>query len=382
MSNIRTVATFGTQECLVQSFEEALSEPNRISVKKSQILGLVLGFSQGAMYGAYTLTLYFGAYLVKQGQTNFGVVYKIFLILVLSSFSVGQLAGLAPDTSMAATAIPAVFGILNRRPSIDGDSKNSKKFKSSKVVDIEFKNVTFAYPSRPNATVLRDLSLNIKGGKMVALLGGSGSGKSTVLWMIQRFYDPIRGRILMRGIDLRELNLKWLRRQIALVDQEPALFAGSIGENIAFANPNASWDEIEAAAKEAYIHNFICSLPKGYETEVGENGVQLSGGQKQRMAIARFILKKSKVLLLDEASSALDLESEKQVQNALKKASVDTTTIVVAHRLSTIRDADFIAVMRDGVVAEFGDHDTLMAAQLGGIYSNMVRVEAEALAFS
>ncbi|KZV43474.1 ABC transporter B family member 19-like [Dorcoceras hygrometricum] len=381
VSNIRTVATFGTQECLVQSFQEALSEPNRISVRKSQILGLVLGFSQGAMYGSYTLTLYFGAYLVMQEQTNFGVVYKIFLILVLSSFSVGQLAGLAPDTSRAATAIPAVLGILNRRPGLCGDRKKSRKFKSSKGVDIEFKKVTFSYPSRPNATVLRDFSLKIKGGKMVALLGRSGSGKSTVLSMIQRFYDPNCGTISMGGIDLRELNLKWLRSQIALVDQEPALFAGTIGENIAFGNPNASWDEIETAAKEACIHSFICSLPNGYETEVGESGVQVSGGQKQRIAIARFILKKSKVLLLDEASSALDLESEKHVQNAFRKASQDATTIVVAHSLSTIREADFIAVMRDGVVAEYGDHDTLMAAQLGGIYSNMVRVEAEALAF-
>ncbi|XP_075505272.1 ABC transporter B family member 19-like [Primulina tabacum] len=294
VSNIRTVATFGTQECLVQSFDKALSEPNRILVKKSQILGLILGFSQGAMYGAYTLTLYFGAYVVKQGQTNFGVVYKIFLILVLSSFSVGQLAGLAPDTSMAATAIPAVFAILNRRPAIGGDCKKSRKFKSSKVFDIELKKVTFAYPARPSATVLRDFSLKIKGGKMVALLGGSGSGKSTVLWMIQRFYDPLSGKILMGDFDLKELDLKWLRRQISLVDQEPALFAGSIGENIAFANPNASWVEIEAAAKEAYIHNFICSLPKGYETEVGENGVQLSGGQKQRIAIARFYTQESK----------------------------------------------------------------------------------------
>ncbi|KAI3455656.1 hypothetical protein Pfo_012319 [Paulownia fortunei] len=382
VSSIRTVATFGTQEHIVQSFDQALYEPRRTSVKRSQMLGLVLGFSQGAMYGAYTLTLYFGAYLVKQDYTNFGVVYKIFLILVLSSFSVGQLAGLAPDTSMAATAIPAVFDILNRRPSISNDSKKGRKLESSKAVDVEFKKVTFAYPSRPNAIVLNNFSLKIKCGTMVALVGGSGSGKSTVIWLIQRFYDPIRGSVLMGGVDLRELDLKWLRRQIALVGQEPSLFAGSIRENIAFGNPNASWAEIEAAAKEAYIHKFICSLPQGYETEVGESGVQLSGGQKQRIAIARAILKKSKVLLLDEASSALDLESEKHIQYALKKASRRATTIVVAHRLSTIREANFIAVMRDGAVAEYGDHDTLLAANLDGIYANLVRVETEAMAFA
>ncbi|KAK6148772.1 hypothetical protein DH2020_016297 [Rehmannia glutinosa] len=382
VSSIRTVATFGTQENIVQSFDQALNEPRRTSVKRSQVLGSVLGFSQGVMYGAYTLTLYFGAYLVKEGYTNFGVVYKIFLILVLSSFSVGQLAGLAPDTSTAGNAIPAVLGTINRRPLIGDDGKKGRKLESSKAFDVEFKKVTFAYPSRPNVTVLRNFSLKIKYGTMVALVGGSGSGKSTVVWLTQRFYDPIRGKVLMGGVDLMDLDLKWLRRQIALVGQEPSLFAGSIRDNIAFGNTNASWAEIEEAAKEAYIHKFICSLPQGYETEVGESGLHLSGGQKQRIAIARAILKKSKVLLLDEASSALDLESEKHIQNALKMASKRATTIVVAHRLSTIREANFIAVMRDGAVAEYGDHDTLLAANLDGIYANLVRAEREAMAFA
>lgn len=268
VSSIRTVATFGTQERIVQSFDQALDEPKRTSVRRSQILGSVLGLSQGAMYGAYTLTLYFGAYLVKKEYTNFGVVYKIFLILVLSSFSVGQLAGLAPDTSAAVSAIPSVFDILNRRPSITNDRKSSKKIESSKQVDVEFKKVIFAYPSRPDIVVLNNFSLRIKSGSMVALVGGSGSGKSTVVWLIQRFYDPTNGRVLMGGVDLRDLDLKWLRRHIALVGQEPSLFAGSIRENIAFGDPNASWSEIEAAAKEAYIHKFISSLPQGYETEV------------------------------------------------------------------------------------------------------------------
>ncbi|XP_073126542.1 ABC transporter B family member 19-like [Henckelia pumila] len=382
VSNIRTVTTFGTQEQIVQSFDEALSKPKKMSVEKSQMLGLVLGLTQGAMYGAYTLTLYYGAYLVKQDITNFGVVYKIFLILVLSSFSVGQLAGLAPDTSAAVTAIPAVFDILNRNPEIVSDKRRGKKIERSKPFDIEFKKVTFAYPSRPGVIVLRHFSLKIRGGTMVALVGGSGSGKSTVVWMIQRFYDPVRGKVVMGEVDLRELDLKWLRRQIALVGQEPSLFSGSIRENIAFGNPSATWAEIEAAAREAYIHEFICSLPQGYETEVGQSGVQLSGGQKQRIAIARAILKKSKILLLDEASSALDLESEKHVQKALKKASRRATTVVVAHRLSTIREADFIAVMREGAVVEYGSHDTLMSAHLDGIYASLVRAETEAMAFA
>ncbi|PIA27569.1 hypothetical protein AQUCO_07600024v1 [Aquilegia coerulea] len=382
VSNIRTVMTFSAQEQLVSSFDQALSEPRSKSMKRSQILGLALGFSQGSMYGAYTLTLWFGAYLVKKDLANFGDVYKIFLILVLSSFSVGQLAGLAPDTSNAPSAVPAVLDIINRKPLIDGDQQKGRKLDGSKLLSIEFKMVTFAYPSRPEITVLSDFSLKVRGGTMVALVGGSGSGKSTVVWLVQRFYDPNQGKIMMGGMDLRDINLKWLRKQTALVGQEPALFAGTIRENIAFGDQNASWSEIEEAAQEAYIHKFICSLPKGYETQVGESGVQLSGGQKQRIAIARAILKKSKILLLDEASSALDIESEKHVQAALRKVSKRATTIVVAHRLSTIREANCIAVVKEGAVIEFGSHNELMAMHLNGAYANLVRKEMEANALN
>ncbi|CAI0418943.1 unnamed protein product [Linum tenue] len=382
VSNIRTVTTFASQERIVQAFGQALAEPKKKSEKKSQVLGATLGFSQGAMYCAYTLTLFYGAYLVDKGESNFGDVYKIFLILVLSSFSVGQLAGLAPDTSMAATAIPAVFNIIYRRPSIVNPRKAKKVDRSSKGLDIELKMVTFAYPSRPEVTVLRDFSLKVKGGSMVALVGGSGSGKSTVIWLVQRFYDPNQGKVKLGGVDLRDLDIKWLRRQTALVGQEPALFAGTIRDNIAFGEPNASWAEIEEAAKDAYIHKFISSLPEGYDTEVGESGFQLSGGQKQRLAIARAMLKKSSVLLLDEASSALDLESEKHVQQALSNASKRATTIVVAHRLSTIREANMIAVVQDGSVVEHGNHNTLLRSNLNGVYASMVRSDAEASAFA
>lgn len=268
VSNIRTTTAFSAQEQIVKSFDRALSEPRKKSVKRSQILGLTLGFFQGAMYGAYTLTLWYGAHLVKQDTTNFTDVYKIFLILVLSSFSVGQLAGLAPDTSLAATAIPAVLDIINRRPLISNNNIEGRKLERSKQLNLEFKMVTFAYPSRPEVIVLRNFSLKIKGGSAVALVGASGSGKSTVIWLIQRFYDPNQGKVMMGGVDLKDLDLKWLRRQTALVGQEPALFAGSIRENIAFADPEASWAEIEVAAKEAYIHKFISGLPQGYETQV------------------------------------------------------------------------------------------------------------------
>nr|POE49820.1 abc transporter b family member 13 [Quercus suber] len=312
VSNIRTVTTFSAQEQLIKSFDQALSEPKKKSVKRSQIQGLTHGFSQ---------------------------------------------AGLAPDTSMAATAIPAILNIINRRPLIGNDQQKGRKIERSKPVDIEFKRVTFAYPSRPEVVVLSDFNLKVKGGSMVALVGGSGSGKSTVVWLIQRFYDPIQGK-------------------------EPALFAGTIAENIAFGDPNASWAEIEEAAKEAYIHKFISGLPEGYETQVGASGVQLSGGQKQRIAITRAILMRSRVLLLDEASSALDLESEKHVQDALRKITKRATSIIVAHRLNTIKEAEKIAVVRDGAVVEYGDHETLMASHVNGVFASLVRAETEANAFS
>ncbi|KAK1288219.1 ABC transporter B family member 4 [Acorus calamus] len=359
---VRTVASLSAQERMVGAFDRALAEPRRKSVRRSQVMGVLLGLSQGAMYGAYTLTLWFGAYLMDRGLSSFGDVFKIFLILVLSSFSVGQLAGLAPDTSNAAGSIAVVSTIIHRRPLIDGGRRKGRKVDGSKALDIEFRSV--------------------KGGSTVALVGGSGSGKSTVVWLVQRFYDADSGRVLVGGVDVRELDLKWLRRQCALVGQEPALFAGSIRENIAFGDPNASWAEVEAAAKDAYIHKFISGLPQGYETQVGESGVQLSGGQKQRIAIARAILKRSRILLLDEASSALDLESEKHVQEALWRVSEHATSIIVTHRLSTVRAANRIAVVQDGAVVELGTHDSLLALQRDGLYAAMVQAEMEAHALA
>uniref|UniRef100_A0A0D9VQB1 Uncharacterized protein n=1 Tax=Leersia perrieri TaxID=77586 RepID=A0A0D9VQB1_9ORYZ len=385
VSNARTVAALCAQGSIVDAFSRALDGPSAKARRKSILMGLILGLSQGAMYGAYTTTLWAGAYFIKRGYSTFGDVSKIFLILVLSSFSVGQLAGLAPDTSGAPAAIAGILSILNRRPAITNDddgTKRRKTIKDGKPIDVELRNVTFSYPSRPEVTVLSEFSLRVKAGTTVAVVGASGGGKSTVVWLVQRFYDPVNGKVLVGGVDVRELDLKWLRGECAMVGQEPALFGGSIRDNIGFGNPKASWAEIEDAAKEANIHKFISALPQGYDTEVGESGVQLSGGQKQRIAIARAIVKQSRILLLDEASSALDVESERHVQEALRRVSRRATTITVAHRLSTVRDADRIAVVSGGRVVEFGSHDALLAGHGdGGLYAAMVKAEAEAQAF-
>lgn len=268
VSNVRTVAALCAQGNIVGTFDRALDAPVSNARRRSQIMGVILGLSQGAMYGAYTVTLWAGALFIKRDESKFGDVSKIFLILVLSSFSVGQLAGLAPDTSGAAVAIAGVLQVLKRRPAISDDSAKRRSIKDGKPIDVELKNVTFAYPSRPDVKVLNGFSVRVKAGSTVAVAGASGSGKSTVVWLVQRFYDPVEGKVMVGGIDVREVDIKWLRGECAMVGQEPALFTGSIRENIGFGNPKASWAEIEEAAKEANIHKFIAGLPQGYDTQV------------------------------------------------------------------------------------------------------------------
>ncbi|KAL6211829.1 hypothetical protein ACLB2K_017052 [Fragaria x ananassa] len=219
--------------------------------------------------------------------------------------------------------------------------------------EIEFHHVSFKYPSRPDVHIFNDFCFTFSHGITIALVGESGSGKSTVISLIQRFYDPNSGRITLDGIEIQKLQLKWLRQQMGLVSQEPLLFNETIRANIAYGKDGEATEvEITAAADLANAHQFISSLQHGYNTIVGERGVQLSGGQKQRIAIARAIMKAPKILLLDEATSALDAESERVVQDALDRVMVDRTTIVVSHRLSTIKGADLIAVVKNGVIAE------------------------------
>jgi len=255
------------------------------------------------------------------------------------------------------------------------DSSSDKGVKPEKIRGaLEFKNVEFSYPTRPNTVILKDFSLEIPAGKTVALVGPSGGGKSTTVALIERFYDPLRGNVELDGVDLKEINVKHLRHSIGYVGQEPTLFATTIAGNIKYGNPNATQEQIEAAARKANAHDFIMSFPDGYNTQVGDKGAQLSGGQKQRIAIARVLVGNPSILLLDEATSALDSESELVVQEALDNVVAEhkRTTIIIAHRLSTIRNADLIAVISDGRVVEIGTHDDLMASDAGH-YRNLVQ---------
>jgi len=286
----------------------------------------------------------------------------------MSAMSIGQTTALGPDSKKAKAAASSIFKIIDTVPLIDSSSDKGEEAKGKGLV--EFKNVAFSYPVRPDATIFTNLSVSAKPGTILALVGASGAGKSSIVLLLERFYDPSKGEILLDGVNLKDLNLKSLRNEIGLVGQEPVLFAGTIAENIRYGKQDATMEEIEQAAKSANAHKFISEFPDGYDTQVGEKGTQMSGGQKQRIAIARAIIKNPKVLLLDEATSALDSESEKVVQEALDRVMKGRTTIVIAHRLSTIRHADCIAVVQAGVIAEQGTHKELM--ELEGLYYDLV----------
>jgi len=273
------------------------------------------------------------------------------------------------EISKAQGSAAGIFALLNRVPEINADEDVGVTLPNI-YGKLSFQDVDFTYPTRPDTPVLRKFNLDISAGKTVALVGPSGSGKSTIVQLLERYYDPVAGTILIDDVNVKDLSLKWYRRNVGMVAQEPILFSGTIKENILFGNPSATTEEIEEAAKFANAYEFIMQQPDGFDTLLGEKGTQLSGGQKQRVAIARAILKNPKILLLDEATSALDTESESLVQDALDKLMKGRTTIIIAHRLSTVRNADAIVVMKKGKVVEIGTHEELM--ELNGLYTSLV----------
>ncbi|WVZ77546.1 hypothetical protein U9M48_025403, partial [Paspalum notatum var. saurae] len=372
VSSVRTVYSFVAERSTMAQFSAALEESARLGIKQGLAKGFAIG-SNGITFAIYAFNVWYGSRLVMYHGYKGGTVFAISTAIVVGGLALGSGLSNVKYFSEASSAAERVKEVIRRVPKIDSESSAGEQL-ASVAGEVQFKNVEFCYPSRPEVPIFVSFNLRVPAGRKVALVGGSGSGKSTVIALLERFYDPSAGEVTLDGVDIRRLRLKWLRAQMALVSQEPALFATSIRDNILFGKEDATEEEVIAAAKAANAHNFISQLPQGYHTQVGERGVQISGGQKQRIAIARAILKSPKILLLDEATSALDTESERVVQEALDQASVGHTTIIVAHRLSTIRNADMIAVMHSGEVKEQGSHDALIINE-NGLYTALVRLQ-------
>ncbi|KAH9772910.1 ABC transporter B family member 15 [Citrus sinensis] len=379
ISSIRTVYSFVGEHQTLKRFSLALRKNMELGIKQGLTKGLLLG-SMGMTYGAWAFQSWVGSVLVTERGENGGLVFVAGICTILGGVGIMSALPNLSFISQATTAATRIFEMIDRVPVINSEDEIGKTLAYLRG-EIEFKDVDFSYPTRPDTPVLQRFNVLVEAGKTIGLVGSSGSGKSTVISLLERFYDPVKGNILLDGHKIKKLQLKWLRSQMGLVNQEPILFSTSIKENILIGKPGASMETVVKAAQAANVHDFIMKLNDGYETKVGQFGVQLSGGQKQRIAIARALIRDPKILLLDEATSALDAESERIVQEALDQASQGRTMIIIAHRLSTIRKADLIGVLQSGRVIESGSHDVLMQMNNGegGAYSKMVQLQQSAM---
>uniref|UniRef100_A0A8D1T8S9 Multidrug resistance protein 1 n=1 Tax=Sus scrofa TaxID=9823 RepID=A0A8D1T8S9_PIG len=374
LAAIRTVIAFGGQKKELERYNKNLEEAKRIGIKKAITANISIGAAFLLIYASYALAFWYGTTLVLSNEYTIGQVLTVFFSVLIGAFSVGQASPSIEAFANARGAAYEIFKIIDSKPSIDSYSKNGHKPDNIKG-NLEFRNVHFSYPSRNEVKILKGLNLKVESGQTVALVGNSGCGKSTTVQLMQRLYDPTEGVVSIDGQDIRTINVRYLREIIGVVSQEPVLFATTIAENIRYGRENVTMEEIEKAVKEANAYDFIMKLPNKFDTLVGERGAQLSGGQKQRIAIARALVRNPKILLLDEATSALDTESEAVVQVALDKAREGRTTIVIAHRLSTVRNADVIAGFDDGVIVEKGSHDELMKEK--GVYFKLVTMQTK-----
>nr|CAB3474118.1 unnamed protein product [Digitaria exilis] len=371
LGSIKTVYSFTAEKRIIQKYTAILDKTIKLGIKQGIAKGLAVGFT-GLSFAIWAFLAWYGGRLVMHHQASGGRIYAAGISFVLGGLALGMALPELKHFTEASVAATRILDRINRVPQINADDPKGLILDQIRG-ELQFESVRFVYPSRPNIPILKDFNLQIPAGQTIALVGSSGSGKSTAIALVQRFYDASEGTVKVDGFDIKELQLKWIRSKMGLVSQDHALFGTSIKENILFGKPDATMDEIYAAAMTANAHNFIRGLPEEYETKIGERGALLSGGQKQRIAIARAIIKNPAILLLDEATSALDSESEKLVQHALDQASMGRTTLVVAHKLSTVKNADQIAVVDGGRIAEIGTHDELISK--GGPYSRLVKLQ-------
>ncbi|KAM0318999.1 hypothetical protein ACHAPQ_010515 [Fusarium lateritium] len=373
--NTRTIHAFEMRDRLVSKFNIFLTDAHHVGNKISPHFGTLLSAEYCIVYLGYGLAFWQGIRMFSRGEIDQpGEIFTVLLSIIIAATSLTMLAPYSVDFTRASVAAAKLFDLIDRKSEIDSFDTTGK-IPSETTGEITVDNITFAYPTRPGVTVLDNYSVKFPAGKTTALVGQSGSGKSTIIGLLERWYDPKSGTIKLDGYPIDQLNLNWLRTNIRLVQQEPVLFQGTIFDNIRSGLTGTAWENapVEEAAKMAFAHKFISKLTNGYYTQIGERGGLLSGGQKQRVAIARSIISQPKVLLLDEATSALDPESEGIVQRALDKASEGRTTIVIAHKLATIQKADNIIVMMKGRIVEQGTHQSLI--NVGGTYARLVQIQ-------
>ncbi|CAJ1377525.1 unnamed protein product [Effrenium voratum] len=375
VNSVKTVTAFGLQNRLLDRYQTKLESHMKDEQSIRKISALGTGVASASVFMIMALAVWGINVFISRGLMQVDIATIIIMTLVTTVSAFGELARLVADTSLPQESARRIFNVIARKSKIDPFSAEGKKLE---VVEgkVEFREVYFRYATRPNLAVFDSLSFTVEANTTTALVGPSGCGKSTSVSLIQRFYDPLGGAILLDGHDIRELNLHWYRAQMSLVQQEPILFARSILDNIRYGQEDATMEEVEAAAKAANATDFLATMPQGFSTQAGHRGAQLSGGQKQRIAIARALLRDPAVLLLDEATSSLDAVSERLVQDALDRLmrSKPRTTIIIAHRLSTVRDAHQICVFKDGQIVEKGKHEQLIAVR-DGHYSKLVAAQ-------
>ena len=374
INNVRTVAGLRCEAYIQSEYDKALEAPSANLKRNAHIRGLLYGLANSFMFYAYAACFGYGGYLLvyEEGSLDSAfTIWKVAIAVLTGGMMVGMSFSSIMDVQGLFLAADLIFEVLDRKPVIDSNPATGLKLSSQLEGNIAVTGGEFRYPTRPDVQVLNRINLAVKAGQKVALVGESGNGKSTMIQLIQRFYDLDGGSLKIEEQDIKKLNVPFVRSKLGIVSQEPVLFDRTIADNIRYGDNtrDVSMEEVIEAARKANIHSFVSGLPSGYETNIGGKGKQLSGGQKQRVAIARALVRNPAILLLDEATSALDSESEKIVQDALDAAQDGRTSISIAHRLSTIKNVDVIFVIEKGKVAEQGTHDDLLAMR--GIYYNL-----------